>query len=148
MRAATGAWDPARPTEGAYSALLTFEDGAFASLAYSGYAHFDSDEFTGWIGEMGRPKDRGRYGAARKALHAAERAGEEAALKAARNYGGSGLRRRPRRAQASRAPAFRAGRSSRASAPTCGRCRPASMIYDDSPRGWNACRCRQSRAPK
>ena len=24
-----GAWDPARPTEGAYSALLTFADGAF-----------------------------------------------------------------------------------------------------------------------
>src|SRR5205085_3857549 len=29
VRATTGAWDPARPTEGAYSALLTFEIGAF-----------------------------------------------------------------------------------------------------------------------
>ena len=47
MRAATGAWDAARPTEGAYSALLTFEDGAFASLTYGGYGHFDSDEFHG-----------------------------------------------------------------------------------------------------
>src|SRR5882762_5790708 len=32
VRAATGAWDTARPTEGAYSALLTFQNGAFASL--------------------------------------------------------------------------------------------------------------------
>ena len=54
VRAATGAWDAARPTEGAYSALLTFENGAFASLTYSGYGHFDSDEFSGWIGEMGQ----------------------------------------------------------------------------------------------
>ena len=45
-----------RPTEGAYSALLTFEDGAFASLTYGGYGHFDSDEFHGWVGEMGQAK--------------------------------------------------------------------------------------------
>jgi len=89
VRAATGAWDAARPTEGAYSAFLAFEDGAFASVAYSGYAHFDSDEFSGWIGEMGLPKDRNRYGAARKALQGAGNADEESALKAARNYGGS-----------------------------------------------------------
>ncbi len=54
VRALTGRWDEARPTEGAYAALLTFEDGAFASLVYSGYAHFDSDEFVGWVGETGR----------------------------------------------------------------------------------------------
>ena len=46
----------ARPTEGAYAALLTFENGAFASLTYNGYGHFDSDEFMGWIGEMGNRK--------------------------------------------------------------------------------------------
>jgi phthalate 4,5-cis-dihydrodiol dehydrogenase len=34
-------------------ALLTFHDGASASLTYNGYAHFDTDEFTNWIGEMG-----------------------------------------------------------------------------------------------
>ena len=28
IRAITGSWDTSRPTEGAYSALLTFEDGA------------------------------------------------------------------------------------------------------------------------
>jgi phthalate 4,5-cis-dihydrodiol dehydrogenase len=84
MRAATGAWDAARPTEGAYSALLTFENGAFASLTYSGYAHFDSDEFTGWIGEAGQRKDPDAYGITRKAL-----AGDELALKNQRNYGGA-----------------------------------------------------------
>ena len=87
VRAATGSWDTARPTEGAYAAFLTFEDGAFASAVYSGYAHFDSDEFSGWIGEMGLAKDRDRYGAARKALQNVSNA-EEAALKNARSYGG------------------------------------------------------------
>jgi phthalate 4,5-cis-dihydrodiol dehydrogenase len=86
VRAVTGSWDPVRPTEGAYSALLTFEDGAVASVVYSGYAHFDSDELTGWIGEMGLRKDRSRYGAARSAL--ASSTGQETALKAARNFGG------------------------------------------------------------
>ena len=84
VRAQTGAWDAARRTEGAYSALLTFEDGAFATITYSGYAHFDSDEFTGWIGEGGQKKDPNAYGAARKALQ-----GDEMELKNARNYGGA-----------------------------------------------------------
>ena len=61
----------------------------FASCTYSGYAHFDSDEFMGQIGEMGLPKDSARYGAMRKALRAAGGGDEESALKAARNYGGS-----------------------------------------------------------
>jgi phthalate 4,5-cis-dihydrodiol dehydrogenase len=89
VRAATGAWDPERPTEGAYSALLTFESGAFATLTYSGYAHFDSDELTGWIGELGKAKDESRYGAARKVLQGVADAEQEAAMKSARNYGGS-----------------------------------------------------------
>ncbi len=84
VRAATGAWDPTRPTEGAYSALLTFENGAFASLTYGGYGHFDSDEFSGWIGEMGQEKQP--Y--ARKPQRFANGA-EEASFKNARNYGGA-----------------------------------------------------------
>jgi phthalate 4,5-cis-dihydrodiol dehydrogenase len=83
VRASTGAWDPARPTEGAYSCQLTFANGVFATLVYSGYAHFDSDEFTGWIGEMGAKKDPAAYGAARRQLGA-----NELELKSARNYGG------------------------------------------------------------
>ena len=88
VTANTGAWDPARPTEGAYSALLQFEDGAFATASYNGYGHFDSDEFTGWIGELGQAKDASRYGAARKALAAAYNSVAEARLKNARNFGG------------------------------------------------------------
>ena len=87
LRARTGAWDPARPTEGAYSALLTFEDGAFASMTYSGYAHFDSDELNGWIGEMGAAKDPACYGTARAMLRGVDSAAAEAALKRTRTYG-------------------------------------------------------------
>jgi phthalate 4,5-cis-dihydrodiol dehydrogenase len=86
VRATTGAWDSARPTEGAYSALLNFEDGVFASLVYSGYAHFDSDEFLGWIGELGQKKESAAYGAARRLLQSA---GNESELKSLRNYGGN-----------------------------------------------------------
>jgi phthalate 4,5-cis-dihydrodiol dehydrogenase len=88
VRASTGAWDQTRPTEGAYAALLTFTDGAFASLAYNGYGRFDSDEFSNWIGEMGRAKVP-YAGAARPRF--ASRA-EEVAHKAAHNYGGADYR--------------------------------------------------------
>ena len=87
VRAAAGAWDAARPTEGAYTAFMSFDDGVAASLTYSGYAHFDSDEFCGWIGELGHPVDRTRYGTARAALAAASSPPAELALKTARNYG-------------------------------------------------------------
>ena len=88
VRAATGAWDAARPTEGAYAALLGFAGGAFASLTYAGYGHFDSDEFQGWTGEMGQRKDPD---ARKPPQHFASR-DEEAAFKAARNYGGADWR--------------------------------------------------------
>ena len=88
VRAVTGEWDASRPTEGAYAALLWFADGAFASLTYSGYAHFDSDEWCGWAGELGSPKSRDDYGAARRRLSALSDRAEEARLKAAATYGG------------------------------------------------------------
>jgi phthalate 4,5-cis-dihydrodiol dehydrogenase len=88
VRAFTGIWDRSRAAEGAYAALLEFEDGAFATAVYNGYGHFDSDEFDGWVGEMGQAKDRSGYGAGRRVL-AAKTAAQEAALKAARNYGGA-----------------------------------------------------------
>lgn len=89
VRAFTGAWDPARPSEGAYSALLGFEGGAFCSATYSGFAHYDSDVLMGNISESGLPKNPADYGAARKRLMNVDSAEKEAALKAARNYGGS-----------------------------------------------------------
>ena len=88
VRAATGAWDAARPTEGAYAALLTFADGAFASLTYNGYGNFDSDEFQGWVGEMGQTKTP--YAAASRPRFANVQ--EETAFKNARNYGGTEYR--------------------------------------------------------
>src|SRR5690606_25118226 len=84
VRASTGAWDSARPTEGAYAAHLTFADGVFASLVYSGYAHFDGDELCGGIAESGLRKDPNACGAARRALAAQP----EGTLKAAESYGG------------------------------------------------------------
>src|SRR5690606_6551296 len=57
LRAATGNWDPARPTEGAYSAMLWFANQAFASFSYNGYGYFDSDIWMDGIGEMGQSKD-------------------------------------------------------------------------------------------
>jgi phthalate 4,5-cis-dihydrodiol dehydrogenase len=103
VRATMGAWDATRPTEGAYSAMLWFEDGAFASLTYSGYAHFDSDEWCGWTGEMGSPKDPEDYGAARRRLRTLAAPGEEARLKAAGTYGGPAYK--PALAGAAAAPA-------------------------------------------
>ena len=86
VRAHTGAWDVARPTEGAYSALLGFEGGAFATTTYSGYGHFESDEWMNNVGELGQYKNPANYGGARQRLAKTE---DETAFKAARNYGGS-----------------------------------------------------------
>jgi phthalate 4,5-cis-dihydrodiol dehydrogenase len=67
VRAQTTALDPARPTEGSCAALLQFENGAAASLIYSGYDYFDSDEWHFNISERGAPK-KIDHGAARRAL--------------------------------------------------------------------------------
>jgi phthalate 4,5-cis-dihydrodiol dehydrogenase len=88
VRATVGSWDPARPTEGAYSAFLAFADGAAASLTYSGYARFDSDEFCGWVGELGQRKRPDQHGTARRTLQGLSSA-DESALRATRGYGGS-----------------------------------------------------------
>jgi phthalate 4,5-cis-dihydrodiol dehydrogenase len=83
VRAQAGAWDAARPTEGAYAALIDFGS-CHASLVYSGYAHFDSDVLMGWVGETGHARDPAGYGAARRALAGTA---DEAALRGARGYG-------------------------------------------------------------
>jgi phthalate 4,5-cis-dihydrodiol dehydrogenase len=80
--------DAARHTEGAYSALIGFENGAFASLTFSGLGRYDSDEIFEGVGELGRPKGAAPYGAARRALAAVADGAAEAAAKSARNYGG------------------------------------------------------------
>lgn len=87
VMAHAGAWDAERPTEGAYAALLGFESGAFASVSYSGYGHFDSDRWMDGVGELGQVKNDSDHGSARQRLRQANTAQEEAKLKAARNYG-------------------------------------------------------------
>jgi phthalate 4,5-cis-dihydrodiol dehydrogenase len=67
VRARFTALDPARPTEGSCATLLQFENGAAASLIYSGYDYFDSDEWHFGISERGAPKTLD-HGAARRAL--------------------------------------------------------------------------------
>lgn len=96
VKAMTGNWDPRRSTEGAYTALLSFEDGVAASLTYSGYGHFDTDELCGWVGELGQERDPGRYGEARAALRRVSSPEEEAALKNTRTYGAVSGGRVPR----------------------------------------------------
>ena len=91
VRAFTGNWDAARNTEGAYAAQIRFENGSFASLSYSGYAHFDTDEFMGWWGELGQGRDgEASYGRARANLQKAASVTQEIAMKNARAYGSAG----------------------------------------------------------
>ena len=87
IRATSVLLDPKRPTEGAYNALLTFENGVNATLTYSGMAHFDTDEFLGWSGELGQARDPNEYGVARAALAKLASPAEEAAFKTTRAYG-------------------------------------------------------------
>lgn len=88
VSAICGAWDAARPTEGAYQALLHFETGAVASLIYSGFGHFDTDELCDWIAESGWAKSPADYGAARHLLNRLAVPSDEVAAKSNRNYGG------------------------------------------------------------
>lgn len=89
VRAYTGRWDPARPTEGAYTALLTFANGAVANATYNGYGYYDSDVLMDGVGEMGRPKSPDSHRQTRARLRAVTDEAAEAALKAERNFGGS-----------------------------------------------------------
>jgi phthalate 4,5-cis-dihydrodiol dehydrogenase len=57
-----------RPTEGTCQAFLEFENGAVATLVYSGHDFFDSDEFHDWVAEGGQPKIPGRWGQTRRTV--------------------------------------------------------------------------------
>jgi phthalate 4,5-cis-dihydrodiol dehydrogenase len=84
VRAATWSLDPKRPTEGCYSAFLTFDNGAVASLVYSGYDHLDSADIAAGRG----PKQADRYGATRRALQSVHTPEQEVALRVSTGYGG------------------------------------------------------------
>lgn len=78
--------DPDRRADGAFMAMLFFAGGATASLTYSGYARYDSDALSGWIGELGGPKDPASHAGARARL----RGGDEAGAKVARGFASAG----------------------------------------------------------
>lgn len=100
VRSVTGVWDRARPTEGSHMTLLEFEDGAAATMVYSGYDRFDSDELHGWIGEGGDRKADDGHGRAMREARTVRTPDEEAARKAATGFGGAS-QKRPVRADAS-----------------------------------------------
>tara|TARA_R110002110_G_scaffold269682_2_gene485334 strand:+ start:4335 stop:5528 length:1194 start_codon:yes stop_codon:yes gene_type:complete len=88
VRAMTWVLDPDRPTEGSHATFLQFENGAAATIVYSGYDYFDSDEFHGWVGELGDLREPGGHGAARAAIRGVSSQKAETALKGSRAYSG------------------------------------------------------------
>jgi phthalate 4,5-cis-dihydrodiol dehydrogenase len=66
VRASVGAVDSARAAPGHCTAFLDFESGAAASVIFSAYDFFDSDEWHHWIGEGGAPKAPNQHGAVRR----------------------------------------------------------------------------------
>ena len=89
VRANTGSMDSGRPTEGNSNVFLEFEDGGSATLIYSSYDFFDSDELHGWIAEGGNIKGPRAHGSTRKLYLAGET--EEAARQKDLGYGGRDL---------------------------------------------------------
>ncbi len=78
VKAAAAILDERRATEGACAALLEFTDGAAASIVYSGYDYFDSDETHGWITEGGYVKKPG-HGLKRRAIRTMDEQAEREA---------------------------------------------------------------------
>lgn len=68
VRASVGALDSARPAAGHCTAFLDFENGAAASVTFSAYDFFDSDEWHHWISEGGASKPSNRHGSTRSAF--------------------------------------------------------------------------------
>jgi phthalate 4,5-cis-dihydrodiol dehydrogenase len=89
VRAMTGVWDSARPHEGSYVCYLEFEDGAPATLVYSGYGFFDTAELFGWVGEGGQPRDPQTNLKARRNIKGIGDPDREELLKEQMRYGGN-----------------------------------------------------------
>jgi hypothetical protein len=148
VRASVGAWDRARPAPAAYAAHVTFAGGAFASLTYNGYGHFDSDEFMGWIGEGGEPKDQARSGHARARLAGLASAEQEASLKAAGSYGGADYGGPSAASRATPKHQHFGLLIASCDRATCGRLRTASLSTTTMAFGWSRLRLRRFRDQK
>ena len=88
VRAMAGIWDETRPTQGAHTAFLEFEDGAVASAVYNGYDHFHTTELTFGIGEGGPSVASSEYGSSRKTVKGSDPEAERK-FKSEKGYGGS-----------------------------------------------------------
>jgi len=68
VRASVGALDGSRPAPGHCMAFLELENDAAASIVFSAYDFFDSDELHHWIAEGGTSKEPHRHGKTREAF--------------------------------------------------------------------------------
>lgn len=82
-----GQWDSTRKTEGAYSALIRFDNEVVANITYSGYAHYNSDEMMGWVNELGVAGGERRLFPTRLQLDTALKTGGEIHYKNEQAYG-------------------------------------------------------------
>src|SRR3984957_1627063 len=105
VRAMADILDNARPTEGSCMAMLSFANGAAASLIYSGYDRFDSDELHGWIGESGQLR-KPNHGATGRALSGVANGIEEARIRSEKFGYGSGRRWQPEQGERWHQPHF------------------------------------------
>jgi phthalate 4,5-cis-dihydrodiol dehydrogenase len=55
VKAVAAVGDPARVVDGSFAAFIDFEDGTAATLAYSAYGYFDTNEFSWGYGLQGLP---------------------------------------------------------------------------------------------
>jgi phthalate 4,5-cis-dihydrodiol dehydrogenase len=85
VRASFGALDAARPALGHCAAFVDFANGAAASVNFSSYDYFDSDEWHHWIGEGGVGKPPNRHGSTRRTFMART---EDSAAHEHLGYGG------------------------------------------------------------
>ena len=86
VRAMTGVWDASRRAEGAWVSYIEFEDGTPATIVFTGYAHFDTAEFTSWMGEAKRTPDQNIE--ARAVIRNLKSPEDEWAIKEGKRFGG------------------------------------------------------------
>lgn len=86
VRSSVWALDAGRPTEGSHASFIQFEGDVAATVVYSGFDYFDTDELHDWVGENGELRQLGTQGVRRRQLGKLS-ALDEANLKAQRRYG-------------------------------------------------------------
>jgi phthalate 4,5-cis-dihydrodiol dehydrogenase len=78
VRAMSGRWDAAAPSQGNCAALIGFESGAMANLSLNGYGYFSTSELIWDIGVFGERKAPGKPAARMAPLSEAAKYGQSA----------------------------------------------------------------------